>query len=104
MCGHVFGLGPHYPGRYCIYCGREIATVRLEDGQIALYDPQTETARRYVAVIFRSQQRPVTRLELGPSQSRMRLFLDDGRGIEVDIAQLIMAFQDSEEVLRIEEA
>lgn len=102
MCEHS-GLGPHYPGRYCIYCGREIATVRLEDGQIALYyDPQTRTAPRYVAVIFRNQQRPVTRLE--PSQSGMRLFLDDDRDVEVNIAQLIMAFQDSEEVLRIEQA
>ncbi|MEO0249405.1 MAG: hypothetical protein ABIN58_07655 [candidate division WOR-3 bacterium] len=103
MCEHVSKLGPSYPGRYCIYCGREIALVELENGQIILRDLQTDKARRYVAVIHRSQQKPVEWLELGPSQSRIR-FLGDGKEIDVDTAQLIMAFQGAEEVLRLEEA
>jgi hypothetical protein len=98
MCEHISNLGPNYPGRYCIYCRQEIAQIESEGGQIVL---RGDRIRKYLAVIHKGQQKRVEGIVPGAPRSRIR-FSDGGQEMELDTARVILAFQDPEEVLRLE--
>jgi hypothetical protein len=98
MCEHAAKLGLLYPGRFCVYCGAEVARFESEEGQIALVK---EGRRRYVAVVFKEQQRAVEQINLEPTLLRLT-FTGDRQETPVSTAALITAFQDVEEVLRIQ--
>jgi hypothetical protein len=101
MCEHISNLGPSYPGCYCIYCGQDIAQIESEEGQIVLKDLRGDRIRKYLAVIHKGQQKRVEEIVPGAPRSRIR-FSDGGQEMELDTARVILAFQDSEEVLRLE--
>jgi hypothetical protein len=97
-CDHISKLGPDYPGRYCIYCGMEVAQIEVEDGQLVL---KGENKRKYLAVVYKQQQKPVAWIDVASSRPLMR-FMEDEREVEFKVSSLITSFQEKEEVLTIE--
>jgi hypothetical protein len=103
MCEHLPIKDKPYPGFYCVYCGKLVARLGAEDGQIYLESIERGAERRYVAVIHKGQQRPVEHATLEEKGASVR-FKDDVDTVTVEATPLVMAFQDSEtekEVLRI---
>ncbi|RMG46826.1 MAG: hypothetical protein D6723_16730 [Acidobacteria bacterium] len=101
MCEHISKLGSHYPGRFCIYCGDEIAEIDAEGGQIILKS-KSENRRKYIAVIFNDRQVRVKSINLGGNDSDIEIEFEEEEGkTKRPGRDLILAFQNSEEVLRI---
>lgn len=89
-----------YPGRFCIYCGQEIARVENREGQLALVWTSDNRVARYVAVVYDDRQYVIRSLdEVGDGS--LRLVLEGRAGyFRVRPQVLLQAFQDSSEVLR----
>lgn len=97
-CEHNPILGDAYPGRYCIYCGVEVARINADEhGQIYL---ERDGRRKYVAAIHKDRQRAVEGLTLDQGRPRIA-FRGDGDPTPVDMTTLLSAFQARDEVLRI---
>lgn len=91
----------HYPGRFCIYCGREIARLEAVDGQLALkYPAEAPRETRYVAVVHQGRQHAVAQLsaEKWPVELELQELPNKFR---VSSEALLLAFQDSREVLYV---
>jgi phosphoribosyl-dephospho-CoA transferase len=100
LCEHANKLSQKkpYPGRYCIYCGKEIARIEREDGQIVL---RTGDNEKFIAVIYKNQQRIVDEIDVEQTKPIIR-FTDLDEDVALDISQLISSFQKQEEALSIE--
>lgn len=97
----VHRLGDEYPGLFCLYCGQPSATIgadRESGGQIYL---ERDGRRRYVAVIYKDKQKVVK--ELDDQQEHLVVRFGDGDEAEVRTHELLLAFQNPEEVLKIEQ-
>lgn len=99
-CEHISRLSQKspYPGRFCIYCGKEIARIEERDGQLVLI---SESAEKYVAVIHKNEQKVVEWIDIAPSKPLIR-FKDEAEEIPFDVSALITSFQKPGEVLNID--
>jgi hypothetical protein len=99
MCEHLPILGNLYAGCFCLYCSARLARIDAdEDGQLFLEREERGTERRYVAVIHKDQQRPVTKVNLEQGRASLR-FRGETDSTLVESTKLLGAFQNVEEVL-----
>lgn len=99
-CEHVSKLSAKspYPGRFCIYCGKEIARIEERDGQLVLI---SENAEKYVAVIHKNEQKVVEGINVALAKPLIR-FKNEAEEIPFDVSALITSFQKPGEVLNID--
>jgi hypothetical protein len=99
-CEHAskLSLKSPYPGRFCIYCGKEVAKIEEHDGQLVL---RSDTADKYVAVVYKNQQKVVEWIDVTSPKPLIR-FKGEAEDIGFDVSSLITSFQKPEEVLSIE--
>lgn len=98
-CDHVNRLPPDYPGRFCLYCGRQVAELSVDEGQLQL---ESHRGRQYLALIHKGQQKAVETVVADPGCYRI-WFRGEPKEATLTSSALIRALQDPQELLKLEE-
>ncbi|MFL6211548.1 MAG: hypothetical protein ACJ74W_22050 [Pyrinomonadaceae bacterium] len=96
-CKHVAKLAKDYVGLYCLYCGDKIADIGNDEGQVVLR--RSGRSPKYVAIIHRGRQKVV--MEAEEQSDSVAIKFRDAE-VEVRNHELLLSFQQPEEVLIIE--
>jgi len=89
-------------GLFCVYCGKPVAKINKEDGQLVLVNENGQ--RKYVAVIYNGKQKKVANVDPGTTKVGIE-FAGDGKAerYEPKLSDVIRAFQNTDEVLETKE-
>jgi hypothetical protein len=99
-CPHSAKLDADYFGRYCIYCGAEVAKVDIDAGQLVLI---SRRRRKHVAVVLGGLQKIITRIDFD-TPAKPKLIFGNKEELAVDASLLMMAFQGAGEILKLEKS
>jgi carbamate kinase len=98
-CEHVAKLGPGYVGLYCLYCQAKVAELGFDDGQLFL---DRDGNRSYLAVVQSAKkQKIIQAIDEQLDESNLMVSFAGGGSVEVSLANVLLAFQDPQEVLEL---
>ncbi len=100
MCRHIFPSS--YTGKYCIYCGDELAQIYVNEGQLVLRDLRTNK-RKYLSVIYNNRQMRAEEIFFGLPHPRITFSDREKKEAIFNIDDLVAAFQhlDGNDVLKL---